>query len=248
MTLTDTHTPAQAAERRRIQGQIMQTVGERLHYLNLAQEIAGIENFMHEAPTTAQLREMLDAAPAYMDRIRAEKTDLEYVPVTSAADELAALEDAIRDGLDVSPAELAAAQAKATAEAHGAELAEQGRKAREKKARELAKSQAAALDTVRKNPPTMTNVDEQVTAALAALDAVQAAVADYGTQVQAAHDTLTAGGVIARTGLGHNPEGIDEDNHPGYGYVKVDGTFYAASDRFAEVRRRIAAHPLIRTR
>jgi len=245
VTLTDTHTPAQAADRRRMTSSIMQIVGERVHYLNLAHEVAGIENPMHESPTTDQLREMLDAAPAYMDQVRAEKADRERVPVVSAADELAALEDAIRDGLDVSPAELAAAQAKAQAEAHGAELAAAGLKAREKAARELAKSQTAALDEVRKNPPTMTNVDEQVTAAVAALDALQAAVADYRTQVQAAADTMTAGGVITHTGLG-SPTGVD--SYVGHGFVQVDGVIYAAADRLAEVRRRLASHPLIRAR
>lgn len=217
----------------------------QLDYPGLAHEVAGIVNIRVTPPTDEQLQAMLDAAPDYMARVRAERADRAAPPAPSTAEErLAALEDAIRDGLDVRPAQLAQVRAEAQAEQDARGLAEQGRKAREKAAQERAKLQATALEAVRNSLPALpADADEKIAAARAALDDVQAMVVDYTAQVQATAAALTAGGFITHVGIG-TPDG--ETTYVGHGYVCVEGTIYAAADRFAEIRRRLVDHPVVR--
>lgn len=237
---------AEQAERQRVNRAVMDAVGhDRAHYLQLAHEVADRSPAAHDYPTLDELRAMLDAAPAYLARVAAEQQDQGRNPAATAAAELAALEDAIHDGVDIDPATYAAARSKADAEQAAAELADKGRKVREKAARELAKSQAAALDAVRKNPPQLAELDDALEAALAALDAAQAAISDYRAQIDTAAQTMRDGGIVATRGLGDIPPGFSNSNHVGHGYVKVDGVTYAPADHVQRIRRRIAEHPLM---
>ena len=223
---------------------VQRQLGERRHYLQLAYEVAGRTVAAHDYPTLAELQRMADAVPAYLERIRAEEAARKTTRKTTAADRLAALEDAVRDGLPVDTNELARATAQAQAEAQAAELAEQGRKSREKAARELAKSQAAALAVVRKNPPHL-DLEPTVTAVVAALDAAQLALDEYRAQVADTARTMREGGLAVVKGLGDNPPGLDPANHVGNGYVKLDGTIYAPADHLQRIRRRITEHPVM---
>jgi hypothetical protein len=149
----------------------------------------------------------------------------------NAADQLAALEAAIRDGANVTAVELAAARAAVDAEADLDRIRTEGEKARTRAAAALAKSQAEALDQVRADLPVEpAEVAEKHAAAIAAVDELHAAIGRWSARVREAGDTMRAGGVMPRKTFDGSDD-FDPDNtwYSDAPAVIVDGVTYTAS-------------------
>lgn len=216
------------------------------HWLTICNEVAG-KNPQFEDITTEELRAIAEAVPEYVQRVESEHAARNQVPVETAADRLAAIEAAIRDGADVNATVYAAAKAAADAEAQAAQLREEGVKARAKAERDLAKRQNAALTAVRENlPAPPSDFDERIAAAEAAIAAAIEAITGaggYAEQVTVAHRTLTAGGIVPRSRLGGEPAGLlDRDNtiDEHGNYIVIDGTMHAPADELRRLRERLA--------
>ncbi|MCF8783391.1 hypothetical protein [Rhodococcus ruber] len=224
----------------------------RKHWFQLAYEVIGRHRpDLGDPLTVTELRAIVDAFPAYRQRVEAEHAERTAEPVVTAADRLTALEAAIRDGAPITAGELAQARAEAAAAADAVKIAEDGRKAREKTARELAKTQRAALSEVRANLPALpADYDDRIAAAEAAIVAaleVITGAGGYAEQVTTAHRTLAAGGVVPRPNDWETPDGqIDPDNTlDAHGrYIVVDGTVHAPDDKLRALRERLALFAL----
>ncbi|MCU1647582.1 MAG: hypothetical protein JWN03_7857 [Nocardia sp.] len=210
---------AERDERRHFAAAVNRALPDRGDRYHLIAQVTGKYISADEYPTANELRQVLNAIPAHLAQQRAE-VDAEAARCadeerTQAARTLAALEEAIRAGAHVSAAELAAAQAEASAEAKRDELAAEGTKARAKAGRELSKRQESAKSAVRKDLPIppLAEIAAAVDAAEMAIGRVDVLRAAHRDRIEAAKAVLRDGGVVERSWYDNAREGIDDSTH-----------------------------------